>query len=95
MLRGSRGDAAGTELGSSLVDRVVSEHGNRFGPARSHASRVVAWAGSTVDRPIGPGRGGAAVVLRVPECLVPVLMETIKPGRMNDGGTQEVPRGAA
>jgi hypothetical protein len=30
-----------------------------------------------------------------PVCLVPGLMETIKPGRTNDGGTQEVPRGVA
>lgn len=28
-------------------------------------------------------------------CLVPGLMETIKPGKTNDGSTGEVPRGVA
>ena len=62
VLRGRRGDAAGTELGSSFVERVVSEHGNRSGPhPRLRDQRgSVGWAHR---RPIGPGRGGAAVVV--------------------------------
>src|SRR5674476_167662 len=66
VLRGNCGDAAGTELGSSFVERVVSEHGNRSGPCPIPRFRR-GWSGWVHRRPIGPGRGGAAVVLRVRE----------------------------
>src|SRR5665647_581955 len=66
VLRGSRGDAAGTELGSSFVERVVSEHGNRSGPCPVPRFQR-GCSGWVHRRPIGPGRGGAAVVLRVRE----------------------------
>ena len=66
MLRGSCGEAAGTELGSSFVERVVSEHGNRSGPYPRPRIRR-GGSGWVHRRPIGPGRGGAAVVLRVRE----------------------------
>src|SRR5450759_4000533 len=56
VLRGNCGDAAGTELGSSFVERVVSEHGNRSGPCPVPRFRRGVWAGSTVDRSV---RGGA------------------------------------
>ena len=64
MLRGSCGETAGTELGSSFVERVVSEHGNRSGPYPTPRIRR-GGSGWVHRRPIGPGRGGAAVVLRV------------------------------
>ena len=57
MLRGSRGDAAGTELGSSFVERIDSEHGNRLGlrPAAVLPARVVGLGASSTDR-VGTGR---------------------------------------
>ena len=55
VLQGSRGDAAGTELGSSFVERVVSEHGNRSGPCPVSRFRRGVWAGSTVDRSVRDG----------------------------------------
>src|SRR5665647_3642610 len=61
VLRGSRGDAAGTELGSSFVERVVSEHGNRSGPCPVPRFRR-GCSGWVHRRLTGPGRGGAAVV---------------------------------
>jgi hypothetical protein len=65
-LRRTHSDAAGTESGSSFIERIGSEHGNRLGPHPrvAHPARVGGWA----HRPlIGPGRGGAAVVLRAGE----------------------------
>ena len=66
MLRGSRGDAAGTELGSSFVERITVNVGTALGPARCPCSpaRVSGWAHR---RLIGSGRDGAAVVLRAGE----------------------------
>jgi hypothetical protein len=65
VLRGSRGDAAGIELGSSFVERIAVNtgtvsvcpvvRGQRTGPG---------WARC---RPTGLRRGGAAVVLRAGE----------------------------
>ena len=65
MLRGSRGDAAGTELGSSFVERITVNVGSVSILARLHVSSVA--AGWVHRRPIGSGRGGAVVVLRVRE----------------------------
>ena len=56
MLRGSRGDAAGTELGSSFVERIDSEHGNRPGPARPRASGAVVGLGASSADRVGTGR---------------------------------------
>jgi len=39
VLRGMRGDGAGTESGSSFVERVVGEHGNRLGPCPTTRSQ--------------------------------------------------------
>src|SRR3954452_15720308 len=57
VLRGSRGDAAGTELGSSFVERIVSEHGNRLGPrpAAVLPARVTGLGPPSTDR-VGTGR---------------------------------------
>ena len=55
VLRGNRGDAAGTELGSSFVERVVSEHGNRLGSCPIPRIRRGGRAGFTVDRPVRDG----------------------------------------
>jgi len=63
VLRGSCGDAARTELGSSFVERIDSEHGNRLGPRPSivQPTRGVGL-GSVVNRSVR-----AAVVLRAGE----------------------------
>src|SRR5680860_306689 len=66
VLRGSRGDAAGTELGSSFVERIDSEHGNRLGSCPSPRYRC-GRSGWVHRQPIGSRRGGAAVVLRAGE----------------------------
>ncbi len=66
MLRGSRGDAAGTELGSSFVERITGERGNRLG-SRPFLHIQCRESGRVHRRPTGPGRGGAAVVLRAGE----------------------------
>src|ERR1035437_10583609 len=55
VLRGNCGDAAGAEVGSSFVERVVSEHGIRFGPCPVPRFRRGVWAGSTVDRSVRDG----------------------------------------
>lgn len=68
MLRGSCGDAAGTELDSSFIERIDSEHGNRLGPRLVLAQPVCGW-GWVHRRSIGSRRGGAAVVLRAGESL--------------------------
>ena len=61
-LRRSRGEAAGVELGTSPVDRISSERGNRpvlpSPPCSQHAGRA---GSSSAD---GTGRGGAPVVVR-------------------------------
>ena len=65
MLRGSRGDAAGDRVGCLLRRAISSEHGNRPWSARGPRGQRGA-SGWAHRRPIGPGRGGAAVVLRGP-----------------------------
>ena len=65
MLRGSRGDAAGTELGSSFVERITVNTGTV--PVLPESVRPARGLGWVHRRPIGPGRGGAAVVLRAGE----------------------------
>ena len=66
MLRGSRGDAAGVELGSSFVERIAVNTGtSRSCPVpRAASAGVTGWARRRLT---GPGRGGAAVVLRAGE----------------------------
>jgi hypothetical protein len=61
VLRGSRGDAAEAELGSSLVERIAVNTGTVLVlPDPRHP----AWRSGWVHRrPIGLGRGGAAVVV--------------------------------
>ena len=56
MLRGSRGDAAGTELGSSFVERITVNVGTVSDHARSCTSSAASRAGFIVGRPV---RGGA------------------------------------
>jgi len=75
VLRGNCGDAAGTELGSSFVERVVSEHGNRSGPSPIPRFRRGVWAGSTVDRSV---RSGAEP---------PYYSESGRAGHMGKGGS--------
>lgn len=61
-LRRTRGDAAGTQSGSYSVERTTVNTGtvpNLASPSVSNSCR--GWAHRP---PIGPGRGGAAVVLR-------------------------------
>jgi RNA-directed DNA polymerase len=62
VLRGSRGEAAGTELGSSFVERTAVNTGTF--PALPRPSLPAGCRGWVHRRPIGSGRGGAAVVLR-------------------------------
>src|SRR6266536_3254385 len=65
VLRGSRGDAAGIELGSSFVERIAVNTGTvPVCPASRGQRAGLGWARC---RPIGRGRGGAAVVLRAGE----------------------------
>lgn len=63
VLRGNHGDVAGAKSGASFVERSVSEHGNRPGPAPCHVIRR-GGGGWVHRRLIGPGWGGAAVVVR-------------------------------
>ncbi len=56
VLRGSRGEAAGTESDSSSVERINSEHGNRPGPAVLPGIRSGGSAGRTDRR---SAQGGA------------------------------------
>ena len=65
MLRGSRGDAAGIELGSSFVERIAVNTGTV--PVCPTARGQRAGLGWARCRPTGLGRGGAAVVLRAGE----------------------------
>ena len=58
MLRGSRGDAAGLELGSSFVERIAVNTGTVPVCPVPRGQRGIR-AGSRC-RPTGPGRGGAA-----------------------------------
>ena len=56
MLRGSRGDAAGTELGSSFVERITVNAGTaRSCPTPCSPTRVVGLGSSSADRS-GTGR---------------------------------------
>src|SRR4051794_21133316 len=60
---GSRGDAAGTKSGSSSVERITVNTGTASvlaPPPRCQRDRP----GWVHRRPIGSGRGGAAVVVR-------------------------------
>lgn len=51
MLRGSRGDAAGIELGSSFVERFDSERGNRqVLPDPALPALIVGLGSSSADR---------------------------------------------
>ena len=61
VLRGSsRGDAAGAEPGSSFAERITVNTGSvPVPPAAVHPARVAG-----LGAPTGPGRSGAAVVLR-------------------------------
>ncbi len=56
VLRGSHGDATGTELGSSFIERITVNTGTVSTLARPRVSSAEGWAGSTVDR---SGRDGA------------------------------------
>ena len=68
MLRGNRGDAAGTELGSSFVERITVNTGTVLIPPEPRpASAETGWVHR---QPIGSGRGGAVVVLRAGESPV-------------------------
>ena len=68
MLRGNRGDAAGTELGSSFVERITVNTGTVLIPPEPRpASAETGWVHR---QPIGAGRGGAVVVLRAGESPV-------------------------
>ncbi len=49
VLRGSRGDAAGTELGSSFVERITVNVGTASFHARIRAASAAGRVGSTVD----------------------------------------------
>ena len=55
MLRGNRGDAAGTELGSSFVERITVNVGTVSDHARPRAASGEGRAGSTVGRSIRDG----------------------------------------
>src|ERR1035437_272350 len=68
VLRGNRGDAAGTELGSSFVERITVNTGTVLIPPEPRpASAETGWVHR---QPIGSGRGGAVVVLRAGESPV-------------------------
>ena len=65
VLRGSRDDAAGIELGSSFAERIAVNTGTvPVCPAARGQRAGLGWARC---RPAGLGRGGAAVVLRAGE----------------------------
>ncbi len=68
-LRRTRGKAAGEELGAAPVDRHMVNMGTvRLPPVHGHSR----WRGGQARRqPMGPERGGAAVVLRARESRVP------------------------
>ena len=56
VLRGSRGEAAGTELGSSFIERITVNAGTaRFCPTAVHPAWPVGLGSSSADR-IGAGR---------------------------------------
>jgi len=56
LLRGSRGDAAGAQLGSSFVERTAVNTGTFPVFTRCRAASADSWGGSIVDR---SGREGA------------------------------------
>ena len=49
VLRGSRGEAAGTKSGSSFVERITVNTGTVLTLPASHVANVDGWVGSTVD----------------------------------------------
>jgi hypothetical protein len=49
VLRGSRGEAAGTKSGSSFVERITVNTGTVLVLPASRVSNVDGWVGSTVD----------------------------------------------
>ena len=56
MLRGSRGEAAGTELGSSFIERITVNAGTaRFCLTAVHPAWLAGLGSSSADR-IGAGR---------------------------------------
>src|ERR1035437_4504897 len=61
-LRRTRGDAAGAKLGTDPVDRYVVNVGSVSGWSRDPTIQV--GCGQVRRRLIGPGRGGAVVVVR-------------------------------
>ena len=67
-LRRTRGEAAGEQLGTSPVDRSVSERGNRPGPP-SPPPRL-GGGGQARRQLMVPGRDGALVVVRAWESHV-------------------------
>ena len=66
VLRGNRGDAAGAELGSSSAERIAVNAGT-VSVLPVLVALPAPGSGWVRRRPIGPGRGGAAVVLRAGE----------------------------
>src|SRR3954467_3953232 len=57
VLRGSRGDAAGTESGSSFIERITVNTGTvPVLPAVAHPVRPSGLSAPTADRPTGLGR---------------------------------------
>ena len=63
VLRGNHGDATGTELGSSFIERITVNVGtvSILACPRVSSAEGSGWVNR---RPIGSRRGGAAVVLR-------------------------------
>jgi hypothetical protein len=55
MLRGSRGDTAGTEPGSSFVERITVNTGTVLVLPLCCVSGVVVWAGRTDRRAVQDG----------------------------------------
>ena len=75
VLRGSRGDAAGTESGSSFIERITVNTGTvPVLPAAAHPVRLVGLGASTADRS-GTGRSRRSTPSRG------------EPARMGKGGS--------
>ena len=73
----------------------------RVSAADTRSARPARWANAIVGaKPAHDTRFGSSKTAEMAgklreTCHVPGLMETINPGRTNDGGTEEVPRGVA